>query len=119
MDYRSSELDAKDPEDIFQQESFKEFTSKKFKELMNKNNMEQLIKMREEALDYRHKTQMKIISNMLKNDRVSPRTFKTKKDQLEKWVTKEKEDIKQTRREIEKGWLKTADTIQRVILYDF
>jgi galactose-1-phosphate uridylyltransferase len=100
---------------IFDQRPFQEFTSKKFRELLNKENMDNLIKMREQILEIRLKTEMDLMNKMLENKRVSPRTFKTKSLEFEKWVSKEKEDLKKTKREIERGWLKTADTIQRVI----
>ncbi len=76
--------------------------------------MDNLIKMREQILEIRLKTEMDLMTKMLENKRVSPRTFKTKSLEFEKWVSKEKEDLKKTKREIERGWLKTADTIQRV-----
>lgn len=74
-----------------------------------------LIKMREKALNYRHKAQIELMKKMLENKRVSPRTFKNKSDELEKWVSQEKDEIDQTKQELEKGWMTTATTIKRVI----
>ncbi len=50
---------------------------------------------------------------MLEKQRISPRTFNTKRLELEKWVTQEKENINKTKKELEKTWFRTADTIQR------
>ena len=99
---------------IFEREPFKEFTHKKFKELLQHDNMQNLIKMREDALDARHQTQAESLEKMLENKRFSPKTFHHKKVELEKWVTKEKEHIKKSKKEIERGWLQTADAIKRV-----
>jgi flagellar biosynthesis regulator FlaF len=45
---------------------------------------------------------------------VTPRTLKIKKLSIEKWVEKEKEDIKKYKKDIVKGLITTADTIRRV-----
>lgn len=99
---------------IFERDPFKEFTRRKFKELLQQENMKNLIKMREQALEIRHKTHLDHMTKMLETRRVSPRTFQNKKIELEKWINKEREIIQKTKRDIEKGWLSTADSIQRV-----
>lgn len=50
---------------------------------------------------------------MLAKQKISPRTFKLKSLELEKWVKTEKENIKNTKRELEKSWVATAETIQK------
>lgn len=99
---------------IFERDPFKEFTRRKFKELMEQENMKNLIKMREQALEIRHKTQLDEMKKALENRRVSPRTFQHKQIELEKWITREREIIQKTKKDIERGWLSTADSIQRV-----
>ena len=99
---------------IFERDPFKDFTHKKFKEILQQKNMENLIKMREDALEARHKTQAESLQIMLDNQRFSPKTFHNKKVELEKWITKEKQQIKKSKKEIERGWLQTADAIKRV-----
>lgn len=101
---------------IFERDPFKEFTRKKFQELAHHENMRKLIDMREQALDARHKTQMEHMKKMLDNKRFSPRTFQHKKIELEKWVTKEREQIQKSKRDIERGWMSTAEAIKRVFL---
>jgi hypothetical protein len=100
---------------IFDAEPFKEFTSKKFKELVHGDNLQNLIQMREHALDLRHKAQVEMMNQMYANERVSPKTFQSKIFELEKWVTKEKEKITKTKQmSNENNWLVLADTIKRV-----
>jgi len=98
---------------LFERDPFKEFTRRKFKELMQHENMRNLILMREQALEIRHKTHLEHMKKMLENRRFSPRTFQNKQIELEKWITKERENIQRTKKDIEKGWLSTADSIQR------
>lgn len=54
--------------------------------------------MREKSLDYSHKTQVEYMKKMLENKNLSPRDFHRKRLELERWVTKEKEDIKKSQK---------------------
>lgn len=101
---------------IFDRDPFKEFTNKKFHELLKHENITKMIKMREQALEIRHKSQVDHMQKMLENKRVSPRTFQHKQLELEKWVTKEREQIKKSKTEIEKGWISFAEAIKKVII---
>ena len=74
--------------------------------------MEDLIKVREQALNYRHKTQMSLMEKMYENKTVSQKTYQSKKMELEKWVSKERENLRKTKKEIEKGFLKFAEAIK-------
>jgi len=101
---------------IFERNPFKEFTTKKFKEFMQEGNMDKIIEMREKALEIRHKAHMDNMKKMLENKRVSPRTFQAKQIELEKWVNKEREILQKSKKDMEKGWYSTADSIKRVII---
>lgn len=103
---------------IFEGDPFKEFTQKKFKELLKKDNMRKMISMREKALEVRHTAQVEYMNKMFENKRFSPRTFQNKKLELEKWVVKEREQIKKSVREIEKGWMSFAEAMKRVTYYN-
>ena len=98
---------------IFELEPFRDFTSKKIREFLNKENMLKLIRYREKALLMRHKAQIELMKKMLDNKRVSPRTFQSKSEEIEKWVSLEREDMLRKKLEIEKGWLSAALTMQR------
>ena len=101
---------------IFGADPFKEFTEKKFKELLKPENMRELIRMREQALDHRAKTESENLKRDFENKRFSPRTFQNKKIELEKWVSKEREKIRRSQKDIERGWMLAADAIKRVII---
>jgi len=96
------ELGMPDNISLFERDPFKEFTHKKFKELMHQDNMHKIIQMREQALEIRHQTQMENMKKMLENRRFSPRTFQTKQIELEKWVTKEREILQKSKKRYRK-----------------
>lgn len=60
----------------------------KFKELLRRDKMDELIHMREMALEERHTQQKKSISEAYKNKQISPKTFDYQSQKLEKWVSK-------------------------------
>ncbi|CAD8190775.1 unnamed protein product [Paramecium octaurelia] len=89
---------------LFEQNPFYDFASKKFRELLNPENMKKLIKMRETAIEERHKNELKNIHEALQQKQISLKTFEKQKFKIEKWVTKEKDDFKQQKSNIEIGW---------------
>lgn len=70
--------------------------------------------MREQVLDYRHKSQIDKLNRELQNNRVSPRTFQNKRSEIEKWITQEKEQIQISKHALEKGMSYYNDTLKRV-----
>jgi len=46
--------------------------------------------MREQMLESRHEVQTKKLQKLLYNQRLTPRTYETKKTELNKWMSKEK-----------------------------
>jgi len=43
---------------------------------------------------------------------MSPRTYEIKRKELETWVSKEKEEVKKTKKVFEEQWKKTAEIIE-------
>lgn len=99
---------------LFDRDPFKEFAQKKFKEMLKQENVTQLISLREKVLDNRHKTQVDTLKKMLETNRVSPRTFHAKTLELEKWVTRERDQINKSKLVIEKGLTVFQETVKRV-----
>ena len=99
---------------FFGRDPFQEFANKRFKELLSQDSMQQIIQMREQALEVRHKAHFETINKMFENRKFSPRTFQNKKIELEKWVKKERDNIQKSRKDIEKGWTSTQDSIKKV-----
>ncbi|EAS03726.2 IQ calmodulin-binding motif protein, putative (macronuclear) [Tetrahymena thermophila SB210] len=99
---------------FFDKQPFKEFTSKILqKYTMPQESVEELIKTREEAIEQKHKTQMDLIHKMHERNRISPKSFERKQFELEKWVSKERENLKVVKKEIERGWEQFAQTIKQ------
>lgn len=47
---------------------------------------------------------------------MSPRTYDIKRKELETWVSKEKEEVKKTKKVFEEQWKKTAEIIEQTNL---
>ncbi|CAK63550.1 unnamed protein product (macronuclear) [Paramecium tetraurelia] len=105
---------------IFEQSSFQDFVQVKFKELMARDKMDELISMREKVLEERHKQQIKTINEAYQNKQISPKTYDQQNRKLEKWVTKQRKDLEKKKTEIIKGQQSTYETVmktQRDILF--
>ena len=66
---------------------------------MKNNEFMNLIDMREKALEYRKSKEKKFIRKMLKDKKMSPRTYTQKKEQLERCVKVEKDEILRTKKQ--------------------
>lgn len=104
---------AENKSSVFELNPFHEFTTRKLREFFNKDNILRVIHFREKALTLRHQAQMQIIKEMLENKRVSPRTFRSKSEEIDKWANLEREDLLRKKLDIEKGWLSAAMTMRR------
>ena len=109
----------RDPENstsrsIFERNTFRQFTGpgKLAPEDFNPEEYPKMLKIREEAIAYREKTTLKYINKMFNQNKISPRTFKRKNLELEQWVTKEKDEVKKTKKKFEKEWQKTAKMME-------
>ena len=79
--------------------------------MMKNNEFLNLIQMREKALDYRLEKESKYIKKMFKTRQFSPRTYTQRKEQLEKWVKIEMEDIQKTKNQFQEEWERTLNMI--------
>eukprot|EP01022_Parablepharisma_sp_SALTPOND_P017033 TRINITY_DN2635_c0_g1_i1.p1 TRINITY_DN2635_c0_g1~~TRINITY_DN2635_c0_g1_i1.p1 ORF type:complete len:1097 (-),score=181.81 TRINITY_DN2635_c0_g1_i1:3258-6548(-) len=100
------------PRPAFERNSFHEFTLKRFKDLMKEENLSKIISMREKLLQYREKTEKRYLGKLFKSKKFSPKTYHRKKAELEKWITKEKVEIKKSKRQFIENWKRTADMIE-------
>ena len=80
--------------------------------MIKNNEFLNLIQMREKALDYRVEKERKYIKKMFKSRQFSPRTYTQKKEQLEKWVQIETEDIQKTKKQFQEEWERTVQMIE-------
>eukprot|EP00826_Nyctotherus_ovalis_P006626 TRINITY_DN11588_c0_g2_i3.p1 TRINITY_DN11588_c0_g2~~TRINITY_DN11588_c0_g2_i3.p1 ORF type:complete len:667 (-),score=113.33 TRINITY_DN11588_c0_g2_i3:370-2370(-) len=92
--------------------SFHEFTLKKLTDLMNEQNLSKIISIRERLLRYQEKTEKQTLSKMYQCNKFSPRTYSRKKLELEKWVSREKVEIRNTKKQFIENWKQTAGVIE-------
>ncbi|EAR82444.2 IQ calmodulin-binding motif protein (macronuclear) [Tetrahymena thermophila SB210] len=97
---------------LFEEAPFLVFYQK-YREVMKTDSINQILKFREQALIKRHNIEEKNLKKNLEINRISPRTYDIKRLELEKMVTKEREQIHKTRQDIERTWNQTAQTIAR------
>lgn len=71
-----------------------------------------MLKLREDAIKMQEKTEKKLLKQMFRSEKYSPRTYEKKRRDLEVWVKKEKEEVKKTRKIFEEEWHKTQKIIQ-------
>ena len=75
--------------------------------------MENLIKMREEALEYRKKAEEEMLQKMFEDNELSTSTYNSRRIKLTKWVDKEKLQISKLKKDMVKGFTSTSQTIKR------
>ncbi|CAD8153423.1 unnamed protein product [Paramecium pentaurelia] len=91
-------------EQIFEEQPFYKFASKKMDEIMNRSQIDDLIKMRQLIVQEKQKSQQQALTQQFEQKLISPKTFKEKYQTLEKWVNKQNEDIENNKISFEKGW---------------
>ena len=101
----------KGKQNIFDRNDFENFSFKKFKELLHEDNMSKILRVREQMLKFKEKKEKKIINKRLKRNEYSPKTYFRKRMELEKWISKEKEEIKKSKQQFVENWKKTAQLI--------
>ena len=90
---------------LFERNSFQDFSQKLNNgETFNVNNYPEMIKMREDAIKFREAEEQKLLQKMVKTKQMSPRTYDLRRKELETWVSKEKEDVKNTKKVFEEQW---------------
>lgn len=67
-----------------------------------------MIKLREQAISHRQKTEESKIDMQYRQAQISPRTYDRKRKELEVWVTKERNEVKMTKHHIENSQQRTA-----------
>ena len=84
----------------------------KLNQIEHNNEFANLISVREKALEYRQKKETKFMRKLYNKKQLSPRTYDMKKEQLEKWVKVEQEEIKKTKIAFNEEWKKTVQMIE-------
>lgn len=96
---------------IFARNTFRGFLDK-----LGVNNLEDLniksfpemMNVREQAISHRHRSEETKIDALFKQRQISPRTYDVKRRELEVWATREREEVKRTKKHLEDEAQKTA-----------
>lgn len=67
-------------------------------------SIEEMIKKREESIQFKYSTQLRLIHRLHEKDRISPTSFATKQVDLKRSADREREKLCNARMEIERGW---------------
>ena len=81
--------------------------------MLKKDDLDKLINMREEALDYRLKAETEVLETMLTQKKLSILNYNMIRQRLDKWIKKEKIKISLLKQDIQKGFCSTTETIKR------
>jgi hypothetical protein len=88
------------------------------KDIMINSDVSSMIKVREEAINYKIMKEKNKIQKLLSSQKISPRTGNFQELELEKWVTKERLDIDKTKQIYEENKQKTEEIIKETMGID-
>ncbi len=95
---------------IFDRDTFAHYKGSSLKP-RDDGSIPELVRVREEAIQKKKLHCEAQLSEEFRQNKFSPRTYKVKQRELETWVTKEREDIKQIKKNVAQEWEKTASII--------
>ena len=93
--------------------SFQKFSLHQFNSIMESKDFGVLLQLREKAIKYREKQEKKLLNKMIESQKYSPRMLNCRKLEIEKWVTKEKEEIKRTKNQLLERWNQTKYMLEQ------
>ncbi|CAD8170525.1 unnamed protein product [Paramecium octaurelia] len=73
----------------------------------------QILYLRGELIKEREKKEKQILKDLLVQERISPRSFGLKEQEIQKWGEKELEALEISKQAIKDGWFKAYETIQK------
>ncbi|KAM3131868.1 hypothetical protein pb186bvf_015989 [Paramecium bursaria] len=106
-------------ENVFQIEKQKELQIEiKPKLFIESNNcfppqIGQILFLRAELIKEREQKEKQILKELLIQERISPRSFGQREQEISKWGQTEQEQLQHSRHAIKEGWLKAYETIQK------
>jgi uncharacterized protein with PIN domain len=83
-------------------------------EQLNLQNFPEMLKILEEIIKRKEETEKHLLNQQLKAQELTPRRYESKKIELERWVTKEKEEVKRSRKMFEQEFHKTQHMINEI-----
>jgi len=89
---------------IFARHTFRDFLDKigvtSIDEVSTKTFPE-MMRVREQAIQHRHRMDETKIDTLYRQKQISPRTYDRRRFELEKWVDKEREEVRRTKKHVE------------------
>ncbi|CAD8198019.1 unnamed protein product [Paramecium pentaurelia] len=73
----------------------------------------QILQLRGELIKEREKKEKQILKDLLVQERISPRSFGLKEQEIVKWGEKEFQALESSKQAIKDGWFKAYETIQK------
>ncbi|CAD8122296.1 unnamed protein product [Paramecium sonneborni] len=73
----------------------------------------QILQLRGELIKERERKEKQILKDLLVQERISPRSFGLKEQEIVKWGEKELEALQNSKQAIKDGWFKAYETIQK------
>lgn len=105
------------PKTLFERHAFqdlKESNPHLLEQFNPLQNFPEMLKIREEIITRKEESEKHLLKQQLKAEELTPRTYKSKKIELERWVTKEKEEVKKSRKRFEEEFQKTQHMINEI-----
>ena len=109
----SGSLREEEESSIFERNSFNEYSFRKFKQLLQDDNINNIISMRQSALQTKEKKQSAYLKEMLRKQQISPRTYQSRRKDLEKSVKNTKEQLSQDKRKYVQGWKEIVNLMKQ------
>ncbi len=97
---------------IFDHNAFNRFAMEKFGKSLDAVNLSKIVKIREEAIAYRERTEKKYIQRLYRKRLLTPGAYQSRRTELERWVVKEREEVKRTRSQMTDNWKRTTQMVE-------
>ena len=100
------------PESIFERNTFQAFTLRKYGSRTAMEHLSRILSTQEKIIKYREKTEKMYLRNMYKNKKYSSQTYQRKRKELEKWINKEQDEIRNSKAGLMNTFQRTANMIE-------
>lgn len=114
--YDDMEMGSNSIVSIFDQESHLDLSSKRLKKLILTSDFSSLLNLREEAVNKKADREKERLDDLIRSNKISPRTGKARALKLERWISKEKEEIRKAKRIFEEANKNTEDVVKETEL---
>ncbi len=98
---------------LFDRDPFQEFVvGQRRRDVTSRPDTALVIEVREQVLRYKASTEKHCMRKMYRAKCLTPKAYQSRRKALERWVTREKAEIKRAKKSLEETWTKTAQMIE-------